>query len=81
MQESLKTENTPALHCREYNVSHPTKSSFLAKFKATQDKLGQKRHHHSVYMIYINTYIYIYICIYTHADTCFVLPRSVRLGK
>ena len=62
MQDSLKTENTPALHCREYNVSHPTESSFLAKFKATQNKLGQKRHHHSVYIIciYICKYIYIY---------------------
>ena len=51
MEDSLKVENTPTRHRRKH-VSGTTQASFLAKFKATQNKLGQKRNHHSVY-IYI----------------------------
>ena len=51
MEDSLKVENTPTRHRRKH-VSGTTQASFLAKFKATQNKLRQKRHHHSVY-IYI----------------------------
>ena len=40
----------------EYNVSGTTQTSFLAKFKATQNKLGPKRQHHSVIYIYIHIY-------------------------
>ena len=43
----MKVENTPAHHRREYNASGTSQASFLAKFKATYNKLGQKRHHHS----------------------------------
>ena len=53
MEDSLKVENTPTRHRRKH-VSGTTQTSFLAKFKATQNKFGQKRHHHSVY-------IYMYI--------------------
>ena len=70
MQDSFKVENTPTHHHREYNVSGTTQASFLAKFKATQNKLGQKRHHHSVYMIYIIYVIYKYTDIYTYPQTC-----------
>ena len=52
MQDSLNVENTPACHHREHNNSGATQASFLAKFKATQNKLGHKRQHQSVY-IYI----------------------------
>ena len=45
MQGSLKVENTPTRHRREH-VSRTTQASFFAKFKANQNKLGQKRHHH-----------------------------------
>ena len=62
MQDSLGIENTPACHHREHNVSGTTQASFLAKFKATQNKFGQKGQPHSIYMyIYIYKYIYIYI--------------------
>ena len=54
MQDSLNVEITLARHHSEDNVSGMTQASFLAKFKATQNKLGQKRQHHSVYM-----YVYI----------------------
>ena len=69
MKDSLNVENTPTRHHREHNVSGTTQVSFRAKFKATQNKLDQKRQHHSVYIcmyvyIYINIYIYIYIYIY-----------------
>ena len=53
MQDSLKVENTPTQHHRVHNASGTTQGSFLAKFKATQNKLGQKRHHYSVYMVYM----------------------------
>ena len=62
MQDSLNVENTPECHHREH-VSGTTQASFLAKLKATQNKLGQKRQHHSVC---IHIYIYIYICIYIY---------------
>ena len=61
MQDSLNVENTPACHHREHNVSGTTQASFLAKFKATQNKHSQKRQHCNVYMYYIYIYIYIYI--------------------
>ena len=48
MQDSLKVENTLAHHRGEHNVSGATQATFLAKFKATRNKLGQKRHRHSV---------------------------------
>ena len=51
MQDSLDIENTPACHHREHNVSGTTQASFLAKFKATQNKFGQKD----------NPIVYIYI--------------------
>ena len=44
----MKVKNTPTHHRGEYNVSGTTQASFLAKFKATPNKLGQKRHRHSV---------------------------------
>ena len=50
MQDSLKVENTPTRQRREHNVSVTTQASFLAKFKITQNKRGQKRHHHHVYI-------------------------------
>ena len=43
----MKVENTPTHHRREYNASGTSQASFLAKFKATNNKLGQKRHRHS----------------------------------
>ena len=65
MQDSLNVENTPARHHREDNVSGTTQVAFLAKFKATQNKLGQKRQHHSVHIcLYIYIYIYIAWSIY-----------------
>ena len=65
MQDSLNVENTPARYHREHNVSGTTHSSHPAKFKVTQNKLGQiktTQQHHSVYMYYI----YIYMCIYIY---------------
>ena len=57
MQDSLNVgENTPTRHHKEHNVSGTTQASFLTKFKATQNKPGQKRQHHGVYI-----YIYVYI--------------------
>ena len=67
MQDSLNVENTPEYYHREHNVSGTTQASFLAKFKATQNKHSQKRQHCNVYMYYIYIYIlllYIYIYIY-----------------
>ena len=43
MQDSLKVRNTPARHRKEHNVLGTTQSSFLAKSKETNNKLGQKR--------------------------------------
>ena len=48
MEDSLKVENTLAHHRGEHNFSGATQASFLAKVKATRNKLGQKRHRHSV---------------------------------
>ena len=53
MQDSLNVENTPACHDRKHNVSGTTQASFIAKFKATQNKFGQKRHDNSTVYIYI----------------------------
>ena len=47
MLDSLIDENTPTQNRREH-VSGTPKASFLAKFKATRNKLGQKRHGHSI---------------------------------
>ena len=58
MQDSLNVENTQARHHGEHNVSGTTQASFLAKFKATQNKPGQKRQHHSV-CVCVCVYIYI----------------------
>ena len=44
--------------------------SFLANFKATQNELGQKRQHHSVYMIYLCICISIYLCICRNVNKC-----------
>ena len=44
----MKTEYTPTHHRREHNTSEVTQASFLASFKAIRNKLGQKRHRHSV---------------------------------
>ena len=44
----MKIEYTATHHHREHNASEATQVSFLAKFKAIRDKLGQKRHHYSV---------------------------------
>ena len=52
-------KHIPTHSPREHKVSRTTQASFLAKFKTTHHKLGQKGHCHSVYMIYI--YIYNYI--------------------
>ena len=60
MQDFLNVENTPARYHREHNVSRTTQSSFPAKFKATQNKLGQKRQHNNT-TVYIYMYIYVYI--------------------
>ena len=43
MQHPLKAENTPTDHYRWENVPGTTQNSFFAKFKATSNKLGQKR--------------------------------------
>ena len=43
MQHPLKAENTPTDHYRWENVPGTTQNSFFAKFKATNNKLGQKR--------------------------------------
>ena len=48
MQDSVELENTSTHYSREYNVSKTTQASFLAKFNFTRNKLGQKRHRHSV---------------------------------
>ena len=48
MQDSLKAENTPTHHRREYNISVTTQASFPAKFKITRSKIGQKRQRCSV---------------------------------
>ena len=48
MQDSVELENTSTHYSREYNVSKTTQASFLAKFKFTRNKLGQKRHRHRV---------------------------------
>ena len=40
----LKAENIPTHHHREHNVLGTTQASFRAIFKATSNKLGQKRH-------------------------------------
>ena len=66
MQDSLNVENTPECHHREH-VSGTTQASFLAKLKATQNKLGQKRQHHSVC---IHIYIYIYVYTQTSNKRC-----------
>ena len=42
----------PAHHRREYNVSGPNQASFSCKFKATRNKLGQKRHSYCVPKIF-----------------------------
>ena len=65
MQDSLKNENKPTHHRRDLNISGTTPALFFAKFKPTQNKLDQKRHHHSIYMIHIHIYMHIYI-IYMH---------------
>ena len=44
----MKVKNTPTHHRGEHNVSGTTQALFLAKFKATRNKLGHKRHRHSV---------------------------------
>ena len=44
----MKIEYTRTHHRREHNVSETTQASFLAKFKAIRNKLGQKRHRYSV---------------------------------
>ena len=62
MQDSLNVENTPVNHRREHNVSGTIQASFLAKFKAAQNKLGQKGN--TAMYIYVYVYIYIYIYIY-----------------
>ena len=59
MQDSLNVENTPVHHRREHNVSGTIQASFLAKFKAAQNKLGQKGN--TAMYIYVYVYIYIYI--------------------
>ena len=43
-QNFLKSENSSTHHRREHNVSGTTQASFHAKFKATRNKLVQKRH-------------------------------------
>ena len=43
-KNSVNVENTAKHHRRENNVSGATQTSFRAKFKATSNKLGQKRH-------------------------------------
>ena len=58
MQDSLNVENTPVHHRREH-VSGTIQASFLAKFKAAQNKLGQKGN--TAMYIYVYVYIYIYI--------------------
>ena len=40
----MRVENTPTHHRREHNLPETTQVSFLAKFKAISNKLGQKRH-------------------------------------
>ena len=58
-----------------------TQAPFLAKFKATQNKLCQKRQHHSVY-IYIYIYIYMYIYIYNlHSDREHHISKYVAYSK
>ena len=57
MQDSLNVQNTPAYHDREHNVSGTTQVSFIAKFKATQNKFDQKRQDNSTVYIYIYIYI------------------------
>ena len=47
MQDSLQVENQPTQHCGEH-ISGTTHASFYAKFKATRNKLGRKRHTHGV---------------------------------
>ena len=47
MQDSLKVENTPTHHRGEH-VSGTIQASFVAKFKTTRNKLGQRRHRYSV---------------------------------
>ena len=41
----MKIEYTPTHHRREHNASETTQVPFLAMFKATRNKLGQKRHY------------------------------------
>ena len=57
-------KHIPTHSPREDKVSRTTQASFLAKFKTTHHKLGQKGHRHSVYMIYI--YILYIMNIYMH---------------
>ena len=44
----MKFKSTPTHQRGEHNVSGTTQASFLPKFKATCNKLGHKRHRHSV---------------------------------
>ena len=44
----MKIEKNPTHHRKEHDIFGATQASFLAKFKATSNKLGQKRHRHSV---------------------------------
>ena len=43
-QESLKVEYIPTHYRRKHNVSGTTQVSFFAKFKASSNKLSQKRY-------------------------------------
>ena len=59
----MKIEYTPTHHRREHNASEATQVPFLASFKATRNKLGQKRHRYSVpETLYALRYIIKYIC-------------------
>ena len=72
MQDSLKVKNTPTRHRRQHSVSGTIQASFPAKFKNTQNKFRQKRHHHRpqcIYDIYIHIYTYIYIYMYIYKTT------------
>ena len=62
-QNSVKVENISTHHRGENNVSGAAQVSFRAKFKATSNKLGQKRHCYRAPKTLCSTqciYIYIY---------------------
>ena len=44
MQHSLKVENTPTQHRRNRKLLGITQASFLVTFKATSNKVDQKKH-------------------------------------